>query len=195
MGSGPGWPWQRLGAAGLVVLAWLLTAAPALAADPASLWAALRDGSAFAMIRHALAPGNGDPESFRLGDCSTQRNLSGDGRRQAAALGERFRANGIATARVFTSEWCRCRDTAERLGLGPVTALPPLNSLHRRPELVAPQVAALASWLGAQPDGGTLVLVTHHSNIRALVGVGPTSGGVVVARREADGRVIVLGSL
>ena len=63
-------------------------------------WAALRDGRGVAVMRHALAPGTGDPADFRLGDCSTQRNLSAEGREQARAIGRAFRARGIESAEV-----------------------------------------------------------------------------------------------
>ncbi|MGF1640047.1 MAG: histidine phosphatase family protein [Rhodospirillales bacterium] len=168
----------------------------AAAAGEAALWAAVRDGEAFAMIRHALAPGFGDPPHFTLGDCATQRNLSDQGRAQAQAIGARFRDHGIAEARVYTSEWCRCRETADLLGLGPPTALPALNSFFSRPERRAAQTAALASWLADRRDEDRpLVLVTHQVNIGALTAVGTGSGEIVVARREADGRITVLGTL
>ena len=165
------------------------------AADEAGLWAALRDGSAFALIRHALAPGIGDPDNFAVDDCTTQRNLSAEGRRQAAAIGERFRSNGIARADVFSSAWCRCRDTAELLALGPVTTLPALNSFFEYRERRGPQTAALREWLAAAPGDAPMVLVTHQVNISALTEVYTRSGEIVVARREADGTITVLGAL
>ncbi|TIM16559.1 MAG: histidine phosphatase family protein, partial [Mesorhizobium sp.] len=71
------------------------------------LWAALRSGKAIALLRHAAAPGSGDSPGFRLGDCSTQRNLSAEGRAQSRAIGDLFRANGISSAAVYSSQWCR----------------------------------------------------------------------------------------
>ena len=158
------------------------------------LWQALQQGDHFAMLRHALAPGTGDPENFAVGDCSTQRNLSETGRRQAQRIGDRFRANGIEQAHVFTSQWCRCRDTAELLGLGTVTELPVLNSFFRKFEREATQTAELARWLDAQKIDKPLVLVTHQVNISALtglsvgmgealiVGAGPANAGEVLGR-------------
>ena len=75
---------------------------------------------------HAAArapPGVGDPANFRLGDCATQRNLSEEGRAQAGHLGERLRAHGIQQAEVYSSQWCRCLETAGLLELGPVAEL------------------------------------------------------------------------
>lgn len=165
-------------------------------ADEARLWAQVRSGEAFVILRHALAPGYGDPDGFRVDDCATQRNLSDEGRAQARRIGRRFRDNGIATARVLTSQWCRCRETAELLDLGPVSELEPLNSFFENREAGPVQTAQLEDWLREQPPGGTpIVLVTHQVNITALTGIVPQSGGMVVARLERWGRIAVLGEL
>ena len=67
----------------------------------------LEDGGKLIFIRHAYAPGNGDPAGFNLNDCSTQRNLSEDGRKQAQHIGEFFTKNKIEIDKVLSSEWCR----------------------------------------------------------------------------------------
>src|SRR5918998_375059 len=104
----------------LLVFALLLIAPPA-AADPAAAWAALRQGGHVALMRHADAPGGaGDPPGFRLDDCATQRNLSPKGRAEAAAAGAKFRAERVAVAKVLSSPWCRCLDTARLMDVGPV---------------------------------------------------------------------------
>ena len=95
----------------LVLLACAASAVPALASD--ALWKRIGQGGVAVMIRHAqTVPGIGDPPAFRIGDCSTQRNLSAEGRAQAARLGAAFKARGIRPARVLSSQWCRCIDTA-----------------------------------------------------------------------------------
>src|SRR5262245_7996218 len=101
------------------------------ATQAADLWSALRDGSHLALMRHALAPGNYDPPGFRLGDCTTQRNLSDEGRAQARKAGDLFRANAISAARVFSSQWCRCIDTATLLGFGNVKGQRLINAYSR----------------------------------------------------------------
>jgi broad specificity phosphatase PhoE len=98
------------------------------------VWAAVRDGRALVLVRHASAPGAGDPPGFSLGVCSTQRNLSDAGRVQARRMGDLFRENAVAAARVYSSQWCRCLDTATRLALGPVFEQPLLNSFFGSPE-------------------------------------------------------------
>ncbi len=167
---------------------------PSLAGEAAA-WKGLRSGGHVALIRHALAPGTGDPAAFTLDDCSTQRNLSDAGRAQAARIGARFRKEDIETARVFSSQWCRCLETAKLLALGPVEELPILNSFYERRENQTPQTRALEDWLAEQDLGEPVVLVTHQVNITALTGVFPTSGEMVVIRRTEDGGIVVVGTI
>ena len=172
-----------------------MLAPKALPADERVLWHALRSGNHVAMIRHALAPGFGDPPHFAIGKCATQRNLSDQGRQQAVAMGDRFRAHGIAAARVYSSQWCRCLETAERLALGPVEALPVLNSFFQNFARQETQTRQLLAWLAQQDLNQPLVLVTHQVNITALTGVYPASGEMVVIRPEGSGQWQVVGSL
>jgi phosphohistidine phosphatase SixA len=164
-------------------------------ADDAGLWEALRLGGHVALLRHAIAPGTGDPAAFMLGDCSTQRNLSDTGRAQAERIGARFRANGIERAMVFSSQWCRCLETARLLRLGPVNDLPVLNSFFLRDGRRARQTEALKNWLSRRDLGSVLILVTHQVNITALTGVYPSSGELVVIRRSENGGISVAGSI
>ena len=161
----------------------------------AELWAAVGRGEAVVLMRHALAPGTGDPRPVVIGDCTSQRNLSEEGRAQARAIGQRFRENGIAAASVFTSQWCRCRETAALLGLGEATDLPALNSFFVDREKGPAQTEALTRWLARERPSGPVVLVTHQVNITALAGVVPPSGGMVVAALDDAGNVRVLGEL
>lgn len=156
----------------LFVLAVILLPVQAVAKE-AALTKALAAGGVVILIRHALAPGMGDPDLFRLGDCSTQRNLSAVGRRQAKRIGARLRDLGVTRARIHSSQWCRCLETAKLLGLGKVTPLPALNSFFGRPELEKPQMRALRQWLSRQKLDVPLVLVTHQVNITALSDVFP----------------------
>ena len=171
----------RAFARAVLVLALLVAAAPGRADE--ALWAALADGGHVALMRHAYAPGTGDPEHFRLEDCSTQRNLDQTGRDQARRTGEAFRDHGVAIGRVLSSRWCRCLETAELLGLGEVVAFAPLDSFFgdrgRGPDQTAAVRALLAD---ADAEGPSLVMVTHQVNITALTGIFPRSGEIVVLR-------------
>ncbi len=163
----------------------------AQAAEP--FWAELRSGRATALIRHALAPGVGDPPNFKLGDCGTQRNLSDAGRAQARAIGALFRDNGIESAAVYSSEWCRCLDTAQLLDLGDVAPLALLNSLFGESGEAAARSEALMAWHRGRRFERPVVLVTHQVNITALTGLGPTSGEIVFVRVPADAALEVIG--
>lgn len=173
----------------LLCLFCLLVSAIPMRADPA-LWAAISSGEAVAMMRHAIAPGTGDPADFAIGNCSTQRNLDERGRAQARAIGDRFRDNNIKTAEIFTSQWCRCRDTAELLDLGSPADLPALNSFFANRSLGPEQTRALQDFLAARTPGVSMVLVTHQVNITALTGVVPQSGEIVVIAGDGSGAVL-----
>lgn len=163
------------------------------AAESAAWQAASQPGHAI-LMRHANAPGGGDPADFRLGDCSTQRNLDDVGRAQARRLGERLRENGVRERTVYTSRWCRCRDTAKLLEVGPVEPLDGLNSFfgpqYTRGEIM-PQ---LRNFLREQPLDPPPVLVTHQVNITALTGVFPAEGEMVVIAVKG-GEVEVVGRI
>jgi phosphohistidine phosphatase SixA len=159
------------------------------------LWDALGSENHFALLRHTLAPGTGDPPEFILGRRETQRNLSEEGREQAKRIGDLFRAHGITEARVFSSEWYRCRDTAELLDLGPVNLLPALNSFFQNYEQKDARTESLKVWLSQQEIDKPFVLVTHQVNITALTGVYPSSGEIVVVEKTAEAGLKVLGSI
>ena len=137
------------------------------------------------VLRHARAPGTGDPADFRLGDCTTQRNLSDEGRRQAARIGARLRAAGLAETTVYSSQWCRCLETARGLAVGPVVELPALNSFFQSPELEQKHTRPLRSWIASADLSRPVVLVTHQVNITALTGIFPAEGEILILRRDS----------
>jgi phosphohistidine phosphatase SixA len=159
------------------------------------LWDSLAAGGNVVLMRHAIAPGGGDPPGFRLDDCSTQRNLSEEGREQARSTGEVFRSRGIPVDRVLTSQWCRCRETAELLDLAPVEEYPVLNSFFSDRSTATEQTAALRSFIAGVQLKENIVLVTHQVNITELTGVFPVSGEMVVVRPNGEGGVQLIGRL
>lgn len=139
------------------------------------------------VMRHAIAPGTGDPPGFRLGDCSTQRNLSKDGIRQAEKIGKDLKSIGIQPTSIWSSQWCRAFDTATNMGLGPVTPLPALNSFFTRQQHEPEQMRQLEHFLAnLDPAKGPYVLVTHQVVITSLTGVFPGSGEGVWLRLTGD---------
>ena len=147
----------------------------------------MQTGGHILMIRHALAPGNGDPVNFRIGDCSTQRNLDDRGRMQARAIGDWLRSKGIAKARVYSSQWCRCLETAELFEVGSVVELPALNSFYELTQNREPILRALKKFIAEQPsDGVLIIMVTHFVTISAIANEAVSSGEGVLLKLNGD---------
>lgn len=163
--------------------------------DDSQVWEALKTDGHIALLRHALAPGIGDPPAFQLDDCTTQRNLSDGGRAQAKQIGDRFRENGIAAAEVYSSQWCRCLDTAALLGLGTVKPLEAINSFFQDFERREGQTASLEKWIRSRTLKEPIVLITHQVNITALTGSFADSGELIVVRVPEGAPLEVVGTL
>ena len=175
----------------LVAMSWFF---PAWADDPALPLSELAKPGRVLMLRHARAPGFGDPPNFVIGDCSTQRNLDASGRAQARQLGTRLRAVGLTNARVFSSQWCRALETARLLDLGPVESLPALNSFFGRPDDRERTLDALRTFLARLPvDGQPVILVTHQVVVSAFTEATPPSGGGSVFQIDGTRTPVWLG--
>ena len=168
---------------------------PNVLAGEQEIWRALSSKGNIALIRHTIAPGIGDPPEFSINDCETQRNLSEEGRLQAKRLGDRFRENGIGTAQIFSSQWCRCLETASLLKLGKVEKLPILNSFYRKYEREDEQTKGLKSWILRQNFEQPIILITHQVNITALTGIFPASGELVAIEATENGKIQVHGTI
>ena len=131
-------------------------------------------------VRHALAPGFGDPQNFDLNECSTQRNLNGKGREQAFIIGEKIKEAGIIFKKIFSSQWCRCIEAAEYMNLGKINVEPGLNSFFQGIVTKEKTLSILRERLKAIESNQQLVLmVTHQVTITAVTGITVSSGGVV----------------
>ena len=164
-----------------VVMHMVLAIAVPVRASEADQLQPFREGRHVLMIRHASAPGNGDPAHFQLGACDTQRNLD-DGRVQARAIGAWLRAHGVTQAQIYSSQWCRCLETARLLDLGDPVELPALNSFYEQYDDREPNLRALREFIDMRPTTGLpIVLVTHQVTITAITGRFVSSGkGVLV---------------
>ena len=132
------------------------------------------------LMRHALAPGIGDPETFQVDRCETQRVLNDTGRRQAQRLGYQLRRAGLAATQVYSSQWCRCLETAELLDLGPVIEEPGLNSFFQGYVSRTEALRLLNQRLNTLPlYQPPVVMVTHQVTISAVTGLYTQSGGMV----------------
>jgi phosphohistidine phosphatase SixA len=157
-----------------------------------SIWVAVHplastvqeDSALVVLVRHGDAPGRREPDGFQLDDCSTQRNLSEKGRNEARDLGAMFRTRGINVTKVLTSRWCRARETARLMMLGPIEDAAAFDDLalneSRAKELLDSEQKLIASWHGP----GSLVIVSHGSNIKALTGLDLGQGAIVVVGQK-----------
>ena len=152
----------------------------------------LEDGGKLIFIRHAYAPGNGDPAGFNLNDCSTQRNLSDDGRKQAQRIGEFFTKNKIEIDKVLSSEWCRCKETA-KIAFKNYSTNSFLNSFYSAKffKNKDKQITAFNNYIKNFKSKKNLILVTHYVFISEVLNYGPSSGEIVVSDKNLD----IIGSL
>ncbi len=145
------------------------------------------------LMRHAIAPGIGDPAGYKLQDCKTQRNLDATGRAQAQKTGQWLKAQGVGNALVFSSAWCRCKETAENLAFGTPALEASLNSffddMRQGSQSNANLQKFIANQLKAKGDKA-LVLVTHQVNITQFTGETVGSGDMVLAKVNAAGKMI-----
>ena len=182
-----------------LLLALPLVALPASAAatDPLTAVEAtrfLKGGGVALLMRHGQTePGVGDPPGFTLDNCKSQRNLSAEGRAQVRAMAARAKKAGIRFARVYTSQWCRCRETATLLS---EAAAPPrdlllLNSQFADNPRIADANEQIVSLLRSSPASESWLLVSHQVNIASLTGISPSSSEGVLVRVTQAGLVVL----
>ena len=147
----------------------------------------LQEGEKLIFIRHAYAPGNGDPINFNLNDCSTQRNLNEDGRKQARDIGEFFKKNKIKIDKVLSSEWCRCKETAD-IAFKDFSTNSFLNSFYssKYEKNKDKQVKALNDYIKKFESSKNLILVTHYVMISEVLNYSPSSGEIVVSDKNLN---------
>ena len=147
------------------------------------------------LLRHTIAPGVGDPENFKLNDCSTQRNLSQLGREDAKAVGDWLKRRDIKISRVESSRWCRAKQTAQLLGIGRVRLNANLDSLFESqdPAKAIQTVRVKKQIVDWRNKSGLLVLVGHFVNIGAVADVGVGSGEGVLVKADSKGKITVVG--
>ena len=149
-------------------------------------WKPIQDGNKIILIRHALAPGGGDPAGFKINDCSTQRNLNQTGIDQSKRIGKLFKKNKVLIDQVLTSQWCRCKDTA-KYAFKNFKEFSALNSTFQSPydKNESRQLKKIKNfvkkWNG---NGKNLILVTHYSVITAITNAVPGSGEIVITDKN-----------
>ena len=152
----------------------------------------LKEGKKVVFLRHAIAPGNGDPVNFDIKDCSTQRNLNNKGIIQSRNIGTFFLTNNIKIDKVLSSEWCRCKDTA-KIAFGKFKTLSALNSFYeaRYAKNKFKQIKNLKKYINNWESDSNLIIVTHYIVISTLLNTTTSSGEMVIT----DKKLNILGNL
>ena len=152
----------------------------------------LKEGKKLVFIRHAIAPGNGDPNNFDINDCSTQRNLNKDGIEQSKKIGKLFKDYKIPIDKVLSSEWCRCKDTA-KYAFENFTTFNALNSFYDENYAAneTKQINDLKKFIKNWDSDKNLVFVTHYVVISSILNVGSSSGEIIITDKNLN----IIGSI
>jgi phosphohistidine phosphatase SixA len=157
------------------------------------LVSAMQDGQHVLLMRHADAPGYGDPRGYQLTQCSTQRNLGEAGKRQAQLTGEWLAKQGITKAQIYSSPWCRCFDTATLLNKGAVTKEAALGSFFDDMSQSQKQTEDLAKLIQDERKKypkAPIIMVTHHVNIQSFTGKVLNSGDMILVKVNSSGQAL-----
>lgn len=161
----------------------LVTAFPVQASDKnAEFWRLAHQGGNIIFVRHPTThPGSGDPDGYRLDDCTTQRLLNDRGRDEARHIGTLFKQSGVKLDRILSSAWCRCTETAD-LAFGQHEVWEPINSIFYHRQRGPAQTEAILQAAAQQPKNANWILVTHRSNILLATGQNTSMGDVLLTR-------------
>tara|TARA_B100001175_G_C19251204_1_gene514799 strand:- start:91 stop:648 length:558 start_codon:yes stop_codon:yes gene_type:complete len=152
----------------------------------------LKKGGNLIFIRHAYAPGGGDPINFDINECKTQRNLSKKGIHQAKKIGAFFNNNNISIDKVYSSEWCRCKETA-LIAFNKFKTKNFLNSFFSSSFIKNKdsQINNLKKFIKNWEGNENLVFVTHYVVINEILKINPESGEIIIIDKNYNllGRV------
>ena len=152
----------------------------------------LKEGKKLVFIRHAIAPGNGDPDNFDINDCSTQRNLDENGIEESKKIGLFFKSNKIKIDKVLSSQWCRCKDTA-KYAFKNFETFDALNSFYdeKFAENETKQIKDLKNYIKNWNSDKNLVLITHFVVISSILNTGSSSGEIIISDKNFN----IIGSI
>lgn len=164
------------------VLAAAVFGASLVGLAPSSSHQAAVDGHQVILIRHAIADQGVDASYVRFDDCTTQRNLSYEGRLEAQQMGVKLREHGFLVTRVLVSPFCRTRETAKLMRLRHIEVFPAFQNIKtgRQDTSIAARLEAAKIVMDSWRGPGALVVVTHSSTIKALTGLEPEHGKLIV---------------
>ena len=146
----------------------------------------LSEGGKLIFIRHAYAPGSGDPDNFDLSNCASQRNLNQKGIDQAKAINKLFlKKNYMDRNLVLSSEWCRCKQTA-KYAFKKFKTKSFLNSFFSKKftHNKSNQINELKNYVKQWNGKSNLIFVTHYVVISEILNVSTSSGEIIVVDKE-----------
>lgn len=176
-----------------IIICMLLFTQSKFAIAQSDLASKLTDGNHVLLMRHADAPGYGDPQNYQISQCSTQRNLGDRGRKQAQNTGDWLSNQGIEKAKVYSSPWCRCIDTAALLNKGAVKKEAALGSFFDDMSQAKRQTDELVKLIAVERKQNPtmpIIMVTHHVNIQSYMGMVVNSGDMVLVKVDPAGKPI-----
>ena len=171
----------------LIIFLFLLIFFNKLAYSKENIIEKIKEGKKIIFIRHAAAPGSGDPIDINLEDCKTQRNLNDEGIKQSKNIGNFFKSNNISIGKVLSSEWCRCKDTAYN-AFKEYKTFDALNSFYDKKfhKNKKRQIKKLKKYIREWNSEANLVLITHYVVILEILGIGVSSGEIIITNKNYD---------
>ncbi len=165
-----------------LVLIFIYIISPVKADSKHNIISELKKGGKLIFIRHAYAPGGGDPKNFDIDNCTTQRNLNDSGRIQSKKIGDFFKKNDVPLGKVFSSEWCRCKDTAS-IAFKNFETKNFLNSFFSEQfaKNKKDQIKDFHKFLEEWDRDQNLIFVTHYVVISEILNYATSSGEIVVS--------------
>jgi phosphohistidine phosphatase SixA len=145
----------------------------------------LSEGGKLIFIRHAYAPGGGDPDNFDISNCTSQRNLNEEGIEQAKKIGNFFLEKNIIIDKILSSEWCRCKQTA-KYAFNKYETKSFLNSFFSQKfaDNKEKQIKELKEYIKKWNGKSNLIFVTHYVVILETLNISVSSGEIVVADKD-----------
>ena len=145
----------------------------------------LKKGGNLIFIRHAYAPGGGDPNNFNINDCKTQRNLSNKGREQAKKIGSFFKDNNIPIDQIYSSEWCRCKETA-LIAFNEFETKNFLNSFFNSKftQNKNSQIKSFKKFIKSWDGKKNLIFITHYVFISEILNYASSSGEIIISDKD-----------
>ena len=145
----------------------------------------LKENGKLIFIRHAYAPGNGDPGNFLLSDCTTQRNLNDEGIQESINIGIFFKKNNVEIDKILSSEWCRCKDTAN-YAFKTFESQSFLNSFYNKKfkHTKSKQIKDLKKYIKNWKSEKNLVFVTHYVVILEVLNLSAMPAEIIISDKN-----------